>query len=623
MSSTISIHYIVAGLILIIFCLFINTRFNYHHLPLSVRETNFNPCFEWDPVDHRLPTAHKCSKLISSVLWSYDGTGLMKYIQWIIVRKLGNIKITRLNDNCQIIQQNYFSSNSTNNSFVQIYIMSLSTNLNSESQCSNKINQIVKIGIGHINQIYFKRKSIRATVFFQQLDLIGPNINFTFDLNISFKDTINYFPNYFKSIKLTIINSEDLIKTNLTECEKILIDFISLLKLSNSSLKLNDIIEYDSHQFIEDSTWWDQSIVAENVLDMSIPSPSINFTYTNDFYHLHGNSSFIQYLYDNRQCYSAGIFAQMQFETIPNRNSTERLNRCLSKTYDCAFSDIYSFEDREQFYQQSYPKPIKCGFTISSIFDKVRNRYARNHTCETILFTIITDCYDLLPQIRGTLLPSFCFVALVDTKTLDAYKKSNLISPVIPWDLIDLGVNATPFSVAAKTTEILKTIGQRLFPLAKWIIWLDGRGQITEISQLLKQARAPVLGAPHALPSRTSASEVAPTIERVFGRGPPGSPIVTDSIADIQLQEKQYKQEGFYCRSDALDLRMFDIAVFLYRNNHPCIFRYSCGWHNEISYYSYRGQLSVYYPAVRFNLSDYLHFIPHGYFFIFPHRSVC
>ena len=68
---------------------------------------------------------------------------------------------------------------------------------------------------------------------------------------------------------------------------------------------------------------------------------------------------------------------------------------------------------------------------------------------------------------------------------------------------------------------------------------------------------------------------------------------------------------------------MYDIAVFLYRNNHPCISRYLCAWHNEINYYSYRGQLSVYYPAVRFHLTNYLHFLPRKFYTTVGHRAVC
>ena len=67
----------------------------------------------------------------------------------------------------------------------------------------------------------------------------------------------------------------------------------------------------------------------------------------------------------------------------------------------------------------------------------------------------------------------------------------------IKWDWIDLGVDATPFSVPAKSAETLRIVGQRMFPLAKWIIWLDGKAHMNNISELLLQARAPVIGAHH------------------------------------------------------------------------------------------------------------------------------
>ncbi|CAF2560665.1 unnamed protein product [Rotaria sp. Silwood2] len=271
-------------------------------------------CFKWASANHQVPTIYECSNYahISSFVWTYSGTGIMKYIQWILIRKLGNIKITRLNNNCHIIEENYFSSKSTNDMFIQVYIMSLSTNLAYKSQCSEKFNQIAKVSSGRINRIYFKRKSIKATLVFQQLDLMKSNFNITLSFNNSFKKlmkkaiyTVKRFSSYFTSvgsIKWIVIHSEDLIKTNLVDCEKVLTDFISLLGLNISSLKIKNIIQYDSHQFIEDSTWWDQSNVGESILDISIPYRSKNFTYSNDFYYLHGDRSFIQYLSDSRQC---------------------------------------------------------------------------------------------------------------------------------------------------------------------------------------------------------------------------------------------------------------------------------------------------------------------------------
>jgi hypothetical protein len=193
----------------------------------------------------------------------------------------------------------------------------------------------------------------------------------------------------------------------------------------------------------------------------------------------------------------------------------------------------------------------------------------------------------------------------------------------IKWDLIDLGPDATPFSAAAKSTETLKIVGERMFPLAKWIMWLDGKAKIYSISELLIQAQAPVIGAAHPDPGRTSANEVRPTVEHLGGRYRSNPHRRDNWILDITLQQQEYQRDGFYAQSHALQLKMYDIAIFIYRNNHPCIFRYLCGWHNEVNYYSYRGQLSVYYAAVRFNLTNYLHFLPHKFYTSFDHRRVC
>jgi hypothetical protein len=369
--------------------------------------------------------------------------------------------------------------------------------------------------------------------------------------------------------------------------------------------------------------------VAERILTLSFPSRPATLTYSNDFYYLHGDRSFIQYLFDNRQCYNQGIFAQIQTETVIKKSE-----RCSIKPFDCSFSDLYSFNDREEIYQQynikNYfnSKSLKCGFAIPSIFDKVRNLYGRNHTCETIIFTAVTNCYDPLPVITGKVLPSFCFIALLDTKTIDAYKRLNiaqgrLANSRIKWDLIDLGFDATPFRVAAKTAETLKIVGQRMFPMAKWIIWLDGKARIDSIDKILTQAHAPVIGAHHPDVLRTSESEVYPTIGRLQSNTDPLSIELNNSIQEIELQRQNYKYDGFYSRSDALGLTMFDIAIFMYRNNHPCIFRYLCGWHNEVNYFSHRGQLSVYYSAVRLTLTDYLHFLPKIFYATYAHLSVC
>ncbi|CAF4389214.1 unnamed protein product, partial [Rotaria sp. Silwood2] len=108
-------------------------------------------------------------------------------------------------------------------------------------------------------------------------------------------------------------------------------------------------------------------------------------------------------------------------------------------------------------------------------------------------------------------------------------------------------VNATLFSVAAKS-----------------IIWIDGKGIIKDISQLLKEARAPVIDAHHPDLGRTSASEVNPTISRMHMRERSSSRL-TNYLMDIEIQKNEYQRDRFYSRSDALNLKMYDIAIFLYQ----------------------------------------------------------
>ena len=401
-------------------------------------ETGNSSCFQRQSINHQQLKLHNClpyERIISSV-WTHDGTGIMKYIQWIATRKLGNIKISRLNDECEITRENDFSSNSKTDRFVQVYIVSLSSKFDNKSKCLTDLVRIIKFGVKKKNQIYFKRKSVKATIAYQHLHVMRYNRNTVFDFNISLNAAIEKaniiterLTSYFEST--SIINSEDMIHPNLPECEKTLTDFISLLGFNTSAEIVQDVVQYDSHQFTQDATWWDQSETIEYILSNVSKQRPDTLTYSNDFYHLHGNRPFARYVWDNRQCFNDGIFPQMQSESIADRTSTDKPERCSRKKFDCAFSDLYSFNDREKLYQpyaeNNYfnPNSIKCGFAVQSILDKVRNRYARNHTCETIVYTCLSNCYDPLPTITEDLPPGVCFVALLDTKTLKALSQQH------------------------------------------------------------------------------------------------------------------------------------------------------------------------------------------------------
>ena len=537
-------------------------------------------------------------------VWTHEGTGAMKYLQWLVTRRLANVRLTRWSDTCETVHETSFLTNATDRLFIRVYLMPFSDQVS----CSKKIRQIVERHGRSKNHIYFKRRALQATLAFQQLDA---------NQTIGWKDArcfTEHFPAFLPT-NGTVIHSEDLIEQTLTGCESKLFQFLARLGLQTSTTLLKTIVEHDSYQFIADATWWDRSEVGEGLYNRSRPS---SFTYPNDFYHLHGVRSFAQYLKDTRRCALQGTWPQLSSPTISNRTSTH----CRSKPYDCAFSDVFSLDDREQIYQPLareqffLTNPLKCGFAIPSIFDQIWRRYARNDTCQTIIITSINNCYDPLPEIQGAIDPSFCFVAIIDRRTMNAFRN---LSSNVSWDLIDLGVNLSPFSVKAKTAATLRLIGHRLFPLAKWIVWVDGRARVLDLRKILAEVRSPFLSARHGALSRTSASEVPAAIHVLRKRWK----LSNETLQDILTQEKQYQREGFYARSDALGLRMYDAALIIRRNHHPCIDRYLCAWHNEVSYFSFRVQLSIYYAAVRMNLTDYFSFFPAKSFLIKAHRIVC
>ena len=613
---------------------------------ISSEQSNIRLCLNWQSADRNEAEVQHClvNDQLLSTIWTHNGTGIMKYIQWIVTRKLSNVRISRVNNDCRIIKETYFSPDKKNEAFVQIYIVSLALTFEKESLCSQDLLQNIEVASKLSQQIYFQRKSLNATLTYEHLDAMDYLHNGTFDWNISSRTLIEnakisteYLIKNLKKIsksKLLIINSEDLIYSNLLDCEKAMKDFFSLLRINTSTQIFRDVLEYDSHEFIKDATWWDQSETIELILEKGLQINSGNFTYSKDFYHLHGNNSFAQYISHNRQCFRDGIFPQMHHETITNRLSTDKPERCSLKPFDCSFSDLYSFNDREQLYQ-SYPidnyfnqNTIKCGFAVQSILNTVRNRYGRNDTCQTVVFTCITNCYDPLPTVQDALPPDICFVALVDTKTKNAFEKHypNGQKPGnagFPWVFIDLGESSKLFRVPAKVTETLKIVGHRMFPLAKWFIWLDGKAFIINIKEVLTYTMTSVTGLHHSDFNRTSENEVSLTITRVKVGEIENSLTLNTTLKEIELQEKEYKRDGFYSRSNEKGLPLFDIAIFTYRNHHPCVHRYLCGWHNEINYFSYRGQLSVYYAAERFNLTRYLGFIPRRLYHTMGHVNVC
>ena len=321
----------------------------------------FSDCRTWSLDQYnQTSTKYLCPNddQIKSTIWTLESSGVKKYLQWLIVRRLISVRFFHLDNRCRIVNDTNFHSSHPTSPLILVYFLTFQIDRN---ECLAKIQRLVQSS-NEVKHIYFTRRSIKALQAFDQLDR---------SVNISgnFKE-IAHFPHlteFVVSKKWISFYAEDLIEENLNDCEKKLIDFVDKLGLNTTSSQFKQILEFDSHHFIADSVWWDQSFVVETLLNRSIPPRPTTLNYSTDFFYLHGRRSFAEYLAANRQCFDQGVFFQMKNPSIVHRNSTDAIDRCPSKPFDCAFSDLYSFEDREDFYRSTSfrSSSVRCGFDSS------------------------------------------------------------------------------------------------------------------------------------------------------------------------------------------------------------------------------------------------------------------
>lgn len=527
------------------------------------------------------------SNEFSTIIWSHEGSGLQNFIDWIVVRRLSRVSIIRFDSRCSIVENVDLTPESESQNSIRIHFVPFS--IKTEDQATFRRNFFVEIASKRksVRQIEFRRRSKVATILYHRID------NFPVVTRVF---TSKFFKNFTK------IFHEDLIAEKLDETRKILGNFLSNLNISVD----RNLIEEDSIYFTHDALWWDRSDFVENSSNLETYFPGMSKTSTE------------KYLSRNRQCARNGIFFQNQHETDVSRSLPKE---CRRKPFDCLFSDILHFDEREQIYESAgTSRPLKCGFAVSSVFDRVRKLYRANQTCRIVFATTISKCYDPLPEIIGKIESGFCFVALLDSQT---FRTLSTRKHKINWHFIDLGSNLGIFSHDAKTSETLRTSGLRLFPAADWVIWVDGKGEILNVTQLMGELKTPFVGPPHSDPNRTPEKEFIVTIPylRFRDRFDPEKSVVVQE--EIKFQYDTYRREQFFNRSKEFQIEMYDLAVVAYRNHQPCLRQYLCAWHNEVNYFSFRNQLSVFYPAVRMKILGYLSFFSHRLIRTKLHRRIC
>ena len=106
---------------------------------------------------------------------------------------------------------------------------------------------------------------MNATIAYQHLDTNKDTHNLTFNWNSVVqpnlqpaKESMESLTNKFKDAKVKTYNLEEMIHSDLTECENMLKDFLQFLQIDIKNPFIKKILEYDAPNFVSDAYWWDR-----------------------------------------------------------------------------------------------------------------------------------------------------------------------------------------------------------------------------------------------------------------------------------------------------------------------------------------------------------------------------
>ncbi|KAL9673274.1 hypothetical protein QQ045_029529 [Rhodiola kirilowii] len=274
-------------------------------------------------------------------------------------------------------------------------------------------------------------------------------------------------------------------------------------------------------------------------------------------------------------------------------------NATLSKEHAEAsrfnlFTGYQTLEERRHSYKVNGTATVHCGFYSENGGFKISEQ-DRNymHRCQVVVSTCTFGGGDDLYQPIGmsdTSLRKVCYVAFWDEITLATQEsQGQRISEdhmIGKWRIVV--VKELPFVDQRLNGKIPKMLSHRLFPQAKYSIWVDSKSQF----------RRDPLGVLEALLWRTN-SELA--ISEHGAR----SNVYDEAVAvvkkhkatpeEVEVQLQQYRKDGFPNDKRFNGKKALAEASVIVREHTPVTNMFMCLWFNEVVRFTSRDQLSFPY----------------------------
>lgn len=263
-----------------------------------------------------------------------------------------------------------------------------------------------------------------------------------------------------------------------------------------------------------------------------------------------------------------------------------------------SFTGYQTLTEREESFKMKKSVTVHCGFYNENggfRVSDVDREYMRS--CEVVVATCAFGGGDDLHQPIGMTENSIrkvCYVAFWDEVTRAAQEEEgHTISEDLViglWRIIL--VSDLPFSDQRLNGKIPKLISHRLFPMARYSIWVDSKSQFRRdplgvLEALLWRSNSSLALSEHG--ARSSLYDEAKAIVKKHKATP----------EEVEVQLDQYRRDGIPDEKRFNGKKALAEASVIVRNHAPLTNLFMCAWFNEVVRFTSRDQLSFPYVLRR------------------------
>ncbi|XP_041010513.1 probable hexosyltransferase MUCI70 [Juglans microcarpa x Juglans regia] len=258
------------------------------------------------------------------------------------------------------------------------------------------------------------------------------------------------------------------------------------------------------------------------------------------------------------------------------------------------FTGYQTILEREQSYKVNETAVVHCGFYSENGGFKITDEDKRYmQSCEVVVSTCAFGGGDDLYQPIGmseTSLRKVCYVAFWDEITrITQDSEGHIIGEdrmIGKWRIVV--VRQLPFMDQRLNGKVPKMLGHRLFPQARYSIWVDSKSQFRRdplgvLEALLWRTNSVLAISEHG--ARSSIYDEGKAVVKKHKAAP----------EEVEVQLSQYHHDGFPDEKRFNGKKALAEASVIVREHTPLTNLFMCLWFNEVVRFTSRDQLSFPY----------------------------